>query len=545
MSAIAGTVRCMVTISGTAGHAGTVPMGRRHDAAAAAAEIVLYVEQRCAQAPTLVGTVGQLAVPNGAINIIPGRCELTLDIRAADDATRDAAVRDVMRGDRADRGAARRRHREQGSAARPPRCAVRRGLQSLLSDAVTRAGVDPRHLPSGAGHDAMMFDGVTDIAMLFVRCGNGGISHSPLEIITAEDADVAARVLLDTVLRLGTGIMTSTKAISDFVDREFARETAFLAELVKVPSDNPPGDCAAHAQRARELLEQLGLTVEAHEVPRSTVEAAGMKSVTNLIVRHRFGDGPVIALNAHGDVVPPGLGWRFDPYGAVVEDGPHGPVMYGRGVAVSKSDFATYTWTLLALKAAGRAAATSSAERSSCTSPTTRRSAAIVGPKWLLDEKLDQARCRRSPPGFSYAIVTAHDGCLHLEVTVTGKQAHAAMPETGVDALEAATGILAALYAHRSGLARIRSATPGIVSPTLNVGLIKGGINTNVVPDQVVFRIDRRMIPEEDAAKVEAELRRADHGRGRAPCANQSRRASAAVGAGRCARSRAPTGSPL
>ena len=92
-------------------------------------------------------------------------------------------------------------------------------------------------------------------------------------------------------------------------------------------------------------------------------------------------------------------------------------------------------------------------------------------------------------------------------MTVTGKQAHAAMPETGVDALEAATGILAALYAHRSGLARIRSATPGIVSPTLNVGLIKGGINTNVVPDQVVFRIDRRMIPEEDAAKVEAELR--------------------------------------
>ena len=258
--------------------------------------------------------------------------------------------------------------------------------------------------------------------------------------------------------------MTSTKAISDFVDREFARESAFLAELVKVPSDNPPGDCGAHAQRARELLEQLGLTVEAHEVPRSTVEAAGMKSVTNLIVRHRFGEGPVIALNAHGDVVPPGLGWRFDPYGAVVEDGPHGPVMYGRGVAVSKSDFDTYTWTLLALKALAAA-------------------------------------------GFSYAIVTAHDGCLHLEVTVTGKQAHAAMPETGVDALEAATGILAALYAHRSGLARIRSATPGIVSPTLNVGLIKGGINTNVVPDQVVFRIDRRMIPEEDAAKVEAELR--------------------------------------
>jgi acetylornithine deacetylase/succinyl-diaminopimelate desuccinylase-like protein len=299
--------------------------------------------------------------------------------------------------------------------------------------------------------------------------------------------------------------MTSTKAISDFVDREFTRESAFLAELVKVPSDNPPGDCGPHARRARELLERLGLSVEAHEVPRSTVEAAGMKSVTNLIVRHRFGEGPVIALNAHGDVVPPGLGWRFDPYGAAVEEGPHGSVMYGRGVAVSKSDFATYTWTLLALKAL---AAGGNKLRGTLELHFTydEEVGGIVGPKWLLDQGLTRPDAAIAA-GFSYAVVTAHDGCLHLEVTVTGKQAHAAMPETGVDALEAATGILAALYAHRSALAQIRSATPGIVSPTLNVGLIKGGINTNVVPDQVVFRIDRRMIPEEDAATVEAELR--------------------------------------
>ena len=203
VTAIAGTVRCMVTISGTAGHAGTVPMGLRHDAAAAAAELVLYVEQRCAQAPTLVGTVGQLAVPNGAINIIPGRCELSLDIRAADDATRDAAVarRDRRRSGGSRSSAASSSRAGKCSATAAVRCSPR--LQSLLSDAVTRAGVDPRHLPSGAGHDAMMFDGVTDIGMLFVRCGNGGISHSPLETITAEDADIAARVLLDTVLRTG------------------------------------------------------------------------------------------------------------------------------------------------------------------------------------------------------------------------------------------------------------------------------------------------------------------------------------------------------
>src|SRR3989440_3884191 len=146
--------------------------------------------------------------------------------------------------------------------------------------------------------------------------------------------------------------MTPADLIAAFVDRDFPRETEFLAELVKVPSDNPPGDCAAHAKRARQLLERLDLAVETHDVSRSTVEAAGMKSVTNLIVRHRFGDGPVVALNAHGDVVPPGLGWRLNPYGAVVEDGAGGPVMYGRGVAVSKSDFSSYTWALLALKAA-------------------------------------------------------------------------------------------------------------------------------------------------------------------------------------------------
>src|SRR5262245_33255292 len=201
VSAIAGSVRSTVTITGTAGHAGTVPMSRRHDAAAAAAELVLYVEKRCAQVPTLVGTVGQLAVPNGAINIIPGRCELTLDIRAGDDATRDGAVADVMAEIgriAARRGVSFKSTEVQRTAA--VRCSP--GLQSLLADAVARASVRPRHLPSGAGHDAMMFDGLTEVAMLFVRCGNGGVSHSPREIITAEDADIAARVMLDAVLRL-------------------------------------------------------------------------------------------------------------------------------------------------------------------------------------------------------------------------------------------------------------------------------------------------------------------------------------------------------
>ncbi len=296
-----------------------------------------------------------------------------------------------------------------------------------------------------------------------------------------------------------------TGSISDFVAQNFDRETTFLAELVKVPSDNPPGDCAPHAAAATRLLQGLGLTVEPHPVPNDVVAAAGMVSATNLVVRHRFGDGPVIALNAHGDVVPPGLGWWHEPYGAAVEDTPHGPTMFGRGVAVSKSDFATYAFALLALKAA---AAQGQAFHGTIELHFTydEETGGDVGPRRLLEQGSTRPDFAIAA-GFSYAIVTAHNGCLHLEVTVTGKQAHAAMPATGIDALAAATGILADLYAGRAALARRHSKVEGITSPTLNVGLIQGGINTNVVPDRIVFRLDRRMIPEETPAEVEAALR--------------------------------------
>jgi acetylornithine deacetylase/succinyl-diaminopimelate desuccinylase-like protein len=299
--------------------------------------------------------------------------------------------------------------------------------------------------------------------------------------------------------------MTRSNQIAEFVAQDFARETAFLAELVKVPSDNPPGDCAPHAAAAARLLQGFGLTVEAHPVPKEVVTTAGMVSASNLVVRHRFGDGPVIALNAHGDVVPPGLGWRHEPYGAAVEDGPHGPTMFGRGVAVSKSDFATYAFALLALKvAAAQGQALAGTVELHLTYD--EETGGDVGPRLLLEQGITRPNFAIAA-GFSYAIVTAHNGCLHLEVTVTGKQAHAAMPATGIDALAAATGILADLYASRADLARRQSKVEGISSPTLNVGLIAGGINTNVVPDRIVFRLDRRMIPEEIPAEVEGALR--------------------------------------
>lgn len=282
------------------------------------------------------------------------------------------------------------------------------------------------------------------------------------------------------------------------IDADFDRQVAFLSELVRTPSDNPPGDCAPHALKAKTLLEGLGFTVEAHRVPDDLVRRHGMISAVNLIVRERFGDGPVLALNAHGDVVPPGDGWTTDPYGAEIRDG----WMYGRGAAVSKSDFATYAFALKALKEAGVPLAGTVELHFTYDEEI----GGAVGPGWILEtglSKPDFAICA----AFSYNVITAHNGCLHLEATVRGRSAHAARPETGHDALEAATALLTALYRYRDGLSARRSRTPGITTPSLVVGLIQGGINTNVVPDRVSLRLDRRIIPEEQPEAVEAELR--------------------------------------
>lgn len=299
--------------------------------------------------------------------------------------------------------------------------------------------------------------------------------------------------------------------MSDFIERNFAREVEFLKALVRVPSDNPPGDCARHGEAAAALLEKLGFKVERHPVPSEVLAKHGMKSVTNLIVRERFGagGGPVIALNAHGDVVPPGQGWKHDPYGAVEEGG----AIYGRGAAVSKSDFASYAFAIMSLKDQ------SAGLRGTVELHLTydEETGGFVGPKWLLDEGLTKPDLAISA-GFSYAVITAHNGVLHLEVTVKGRQAHAALPESGADALQAATAVLNALYAERRKLAKRKSKSPGIGSPKLTVGLISGGINTNVVPDRIVMRLDRRLIPEENGAKVEkaliALIKRAAKGKG-------------------------------
>ncbi len=283
-----------------------------------------------------------------------------------------------------------------------------------------------------------------------------------------------------------------------WVDAHFDDEIRFLQALVRVPTDTPPGDNAPHAEATAALLEGFGFAVERHPVPEAIVQEHGLTSITNLVVRRRYGDGPTIALNAHGDVVPPGEGWHHDPYGGEVEGGR----IYGRAAAVSKSDFATYTFAVRALESLGARLAgsvelhfTYDEEFGGELGPGRLLAQGIVAPDLLI------------AAGFSYQVVTAHNGCLQLEVTVHGKMAHAAIPATGIDALQGAVAILNALYEQNAMYRGVTSRVAGITHPYLNVGTIEGGTNTNVVPGKVVFRLDRRMIPEEDPVAVEATLR--------------------------------------
>src|ERR1700733_14698394 len=241
----------------------------------------------------------------------------------------------------------------------------------------------------------------------------------------------------------GNAMTPVESAIRDFVREHTEAETRFLAEIVKVPSDNPPGDCNRSAEVVATLLEGLGFQVERHKVPEALVQANGMISATNLIVRRRFRQGPTIALNAHGDVVPPGTRWTHDPYGAEIVDG----WMIGRGAAGSKWDIATYAFAMLALERCG--AALNGTVELHVTYD--EEAGGEIGPRYLLDNGLSRPDLAIGA-GFSYGVVNAHNGALHLEVEVLGRSAHAARPSTGVDALEAANAILSALYGWRGGL---------------------------------------------------------------------------------------------
>lgn len=292
--------------------------------------------------------------------------------------------------------------------------------------------------------------------------------------------------------------MTSYEALDAWIDAHFDEQVRFLQALIRVPTDTPPGNNAPHADRTAALLHEMGLDAEKHPVPEAEVRAAGLESITNLLVRRRYGPGKTILLNAHGDVVPPGEGWTHDPYGGEIENGK----IYGRASAVSKCDFSTYAFAVRALETVAKPQGGSV----ELLFTYDEEFGGEVGPAWLLKHHIIHPDLMIAA-GFSYQVITAHNGCLQMEVTVHGQMAHAAIPDSGVDALQAAVHILNALYAQNTLYKQVTSGVEGITHPYLNVGLIEGGTNTNVIPGRVSFKLDRRMIPEENPTEVEATLR--------------------------------------
>jgi succinyl-diaminopimelate desuccinylase len=293
--------------------------------------------------------------------------------------------------------------------------------------------------------------------------------------------------------------MNNYEQLDAWIDSYFDEQVKFLQELVRVPTDTPPGNNAPHAERTADLLQDMDITAEKHAVPDNEVKAAGLQSITNLLVRRQYGPGKTVLLNAHGDVVPPGEGWTKDPYGGEIENGN----IYGRATAVSKCDFSTYTFALRALEAVAKP----KAGTLELLFTYDEEFGGEVGPGWMLKHNLIKPDLMIAA-GFSYQVITAHNGCLQMEVTVHGKMAHAAIPDSGVDALQAAVKILNALYAQNTLYKQVTSKVEGITHPYLNVGTIEGGTNTNVIPGRVTFKLDRRMIPEENPAEVEATLRK-------------------------------------
>jgi allantoate deiminase len=200
VSAINGITRARATVIGEAGHAGTVPKAMRRDALAAVAEMIGIVERAGSTRTDTVATVGVAQVQPGAINVIPARVDFTLDARAPEDAVRQAMVQDITTECQAAAG-----RRGVDLTIEPfmesPATPMDKSLIAQLESAVKSLGIEPLHLASGAGHDAVAMANLCPSAMLFVRC-KGGISHNPAESITVEDADVAARVLIEAVKRI-------------------------------------------------------------------------------------------------------------------------------------------------------------------------------------------------------------------------------------------------------------------------------------------------------------------------------------------------------
>ena len=273
-----------------------------------------------------------------------------------------------------------------------------------------------------------------------------------------------------------------------------ADQFRFLAQTVRQSSEIPPGDLVPHAQKTIERLKtQAGLTAVRHLVPTEEARAFGLKSVANLVVRHEFGPGPIVALQAHADTAPAGQGWGGNPFAAEVQNG----VMYGRGTVEAKGSLAAYVFALVALKTVNPPLAGTVELHITYDHET----GGALGVPWLLEQGVvnpDYAIC----PGGAWTIVTRHHGALRLAIEVRG---HGQGETTGAEATQATARVLDALYALRAVYAA-RPTVGGALPPSLSVGGIHGGEATDAAPGAVTIGVARTLAPTEDPAKVEQDL---------------------------------------
>jgi len=275
-----------------------------------------------------------------------------------------------------------------------------------------------------------------------------------------------------------------------------AEQFAFLADLVRQSSENPPGDCREIATYLSAYIGSLGLNVSKYPKPEGDA-VINEQGLTNLVVRHVFGDGPTIALVAHADTAIAGANWTHDPFEAPIVDG-H---MYGCGVVSAKGALAAYVFALLALRDHPQGLSGTVELHITFDGQT----GGDLGGRWLLSSKL-VAPDLAIAAGTTHSLITAASGCLQLDVTIKGRAASASRPEQGVDALEAAARVMAALYDLREVNAKIKSKVAGIGGPSVIVSNVKGGESPRNVAACATITVSRQLIPEEDPTKVERAL---------------------------------------
>ena len=382
VTSINGGVRFAGEVRGMASHAGTTPMTSRRDAAAAVAELAVFLEKRARQAPNLVGTMGMLEVPNGSTNVVPGRCKFTLDIRATTDPVRDACVDDVLAEAAAiceRRGLSLQLEETMRVAASPSAPE----WQARWERAVVALGLPVHRMPSGAGHDAMKLGEVMPQAMLFVRGENAGISHNPLESSTADDMQLAVEAFLQLLDGLAAESepheqrTTTTRASTPGSTRTSTTRSASCRRWCACRPTRRPATTRRTPRRRRRCSKASASPSSAIRCRTTSCATHGLASITNLVVRRRYGDGPDDRAQRPRRRRPAGRRLARTIRTAARSK------TAGSTAARRRSARATSRPTRSRCARSSRSARRSPAA-SSCTSPTTRSSAASSGPGWLL-----------------------------------------------------------------------------------------------------------------------------------------------------------------